>query len=169
MKYLPIVNTSLLLVVLAFVAFSAMDKPKLAYVDLGTVFNEFEMQKELNNRLDQLSNTRQVQQDSLELNLQRIASSPEFDQNNPDARFMQLRTMYLQNQERFEQDNQRMVQEYDKQIWTQLNQYLNDFGTNANYTFVFGANGQGSVMFAEPELNLTQEVIAYINERYDGK
>ncbi len=169
MKYLPIINTALLVVVLSIVALTAFDKPKMAYVDLGTVFNEFAMQQELSGQLEQLNNTRQVQLDSLEVNLQRMASLPEFNPEAPNTRFLQLRQDYLQRKEQYEQDSQRLVQEYDKQIWTQLNQYLNDFGQKANYSFVFGANGQGSVMFADAELNLTKEVISYINERYEGK
>ena len=168
MKYLPWINTSLLVALLVAVLAFATDRPQQAYVNLADVFEGFELQQDLSAQLEQLNNTRQLQLDSMELKLNQLAAAPDFDAEAPSAAFMALRSQYLRTEKRYAEDTERLTNEYDQQIWTQLNQYLADFGQQENYSFVFGANGQGHLMFADPELNRTSEVIAYINNRFHG-
>jgi hypothetical protein len=34
---------------------------------------------------------------------------------------------------------------------------------------IFGANGQGSLMYADEQTDITTPLLEYINDRYDGK
>ena len=62
-----------------------------------------------------------------------------------------------------------MAKQYTDQIWEQLNQYIKDFGTQHKYKFIFGSRGDGNLMYAEEQDNITSEVLTYVNERYQGK
>jgi len=168
MKYLPWINTSLLLALLLAVVAFASDRPQQAYVDLGEVFDGFELQQDLTAQLQSLNNSRQLQLDSMELKLQLLASAPDFNREAPSAEFVALRAQFLRMDQRYTEDTERLSAEYDAQIWTQLNQYMTDYGQQEHYNFVFGLNGQGSLMFADPELNRTSDVINYINTRFHG-
>ena len=37
------------------------------------------------------------------------------------------------------------------------------------YDVIFGASGEGNIMYATDELNITSEVLAYCNKKYSGK
>ena len=50
----------------------------------------------------------------------------------------------------------------------QLNQYVKEFGEKNSYDIIHGANGNGSLMYAKDILNLTEEVKAFINNKYKG-
>ncbi|MGB0178249.1 MAG: OmpH family outer membrane protein, partial [Owenweeksia sp.] len=105
--------------------------------------------------------------DSMELDLTTMARTTEFKPEKPGPEFISLRNLYSQKKQKFEEDNLRLSREYDKQIWNQLNQYIKDFGEERNYSMIFGANGQGSLMYAEDTKDITSELIDYINQKYE--
>ena len=49
------------------------------------------------------------------------------------------------------------------------NQYIKDYGIQNNYILIFGVSGQGNIMYANDGLDATEEVIEYVNKRYQGK
>jgi len=59
--------------------------------------------------------------------------------------------------------------QYDKEILAQLNQYVRDFGAKNNYEYIFGNDGNGSLMYAQESNDLTRQVTEYINQKYAGK
>jgi Skp family chaperone for outer membrane proteins len=49
-----------------------------------------------------------------------------------------------------------------------MNQYVKDFGSKYGYTYIFGADGSGFLMYSLEANNITKEVKEYINSRYKG-
>jgi len=76
---------------------------------------------------------------------------------------------YLMKQKSFEEDNQLLTQNYDGQIWKQINQYVKDYGKGKEYELIIGSAGNGSVMYSLDKLNITKEVLEYINSSYRGE
>lgn len=151
-------------------------QPRLAYVNLDKVYNDFEMKKELEKKLTTVQDMRKRQLDSLELGLNILSRTLQnfemsgnkkgLEERMPE--FEMLRQEYLQKQQAFEQDNQAMTQQYSEQIWKQINQYVKDFGKNKNYTYILGGDGTGSIMYAQEGNEITADVLAYVNESYKG-
>lgn len=143
---------------------------KTGYIDIPSVYNEFTLKKELETRLQEVENQRQAVLDSLKLDLQLLSSQlgAEPDQQTLQQ-FEYQRQQYLAKQQQFEQENQALMAQYDEQIGVQLNQYVKDFGGANKYHYVFGANGNGAIMYAEESEDLTQRVIEFINNKYAGK
>ncbi len=162
-----IINSIILLVLLAMGIYSLSQKEKNVYLDTAEVFNGFKLQKELRTKLENVQSARQAILDSIQLRLTAISSSSDFDPQNPGEEFFSLRGLYQQRQKQFEEDNQRLSNEYDRQIWNQLNQYVKDYGKEHNYTIIFGANGQGNIMYASETRDITKELIDYINNKYE--
>ncbi len=149
---------------------STLSIEKTVYVDSSRVFSDFKMTQELNTRLSNTQETRQVILDSLELRVRQLSI-----QQNARPADLELQASLGQaveelrfKSDRFQEDNQRQLQTYQDQIWKQLNQYIGDFREMNGYAYVLGATGSGNLMAANPSLDITNEIIAFVNQRYEG-
>lgn len=154
-----------------FAAYKANQSAKIAYVELGTVFSEFEMTKQYKTKLEATVLARKAVLDSLELGLKaksRSINALGKATDNVIEDFTYNKEYYLEKAQQFEEDNQALKQKFDAEINKQLNQYLKDYGEKGGYKYIFGANGSGNLMYANEGDNVTPQVIIYINERYKG-
>lgn len=163
---------SLLIIALSLLGWMYFDNPKTGYVVIGQVFESFEMKKEMQKKYENSKNAAQKIIDSLQFELQ--VTADKFDkEKNPDKeevmRFEQKRDEFFKRRQKFEEDVKSMSAEFDKQILTQLNQYAQDYGKAHGYTYIFGNDNNGSLMYAKEAEDITKEVIQYINEKYQGK
>jgi Skp family chaperone for outer membrane proteins len=147
-------------------------KTKLLYIDMGKVYEEFTLSKELNKELENVLKARKVITDSLFEDLRTKTQELKY-QNKKTLEDIQklakLEEEYYYRQQQYEKDNQATSNDYSAKIWNQLNQFVGDYGKENNCTFIFGANGQGNLMYADKEKNITDEVIAYVNAHYTGQ
>jgi outer membrane protein len=166
-KYLKIVVTLNLLLVASLGTYILFGKKNLktGYVEVSKVYQDFKMTKELEKKYEVVSNSRKLFLDSLEITLRTIVN-----QKDKIEEFNRVKKEYMVRKQQFEQDNQAMNSQYTKQIMTQLNQYMEDYGKQNGYDFVFGANGNGSLMYVdENAYDITTAVTGFVNSKYDGK
>lgn len=161
------------IVLIGFVAsYFAMinNVPKLAYVELETLYNDFPMKKELEAKLTNVQQARKNILDSLKIQLNAMSISIKSEKEVDAIRNFQIKKQeYLAKQENFEHDNQATTQAYSAQIWKQINQYVKDYGKQNSYTLLVGTDGSGTLLYADEKKNITTEVSTYINERYSGE
>lgn len=170
-NYVSLFLSVLALCACGYIGWSNYHHKKYAYIELKKVFDEFEMSKQYNNKLEATLSRRKLISDSMEVNLKaaarllatkNIKSGPEADE------FIMNKETYLEKRKQFEEDNNALRQQYNTEITKQLNQYIRDYGEKNKYELVLGADGSGGIMYAEDKLNVTEEVIKYINARYQG-
>jgi outer membrane protein len=129
------------------------------------------LKKELESKLMKVKNQRQAVLDSLEFEL-KVISKEIYAGKNTDKNkltvFETKREQYLVKKQEFSEDNENLSAQFDEQIFRQMNQYVKDFGEKKSYSYIFGANGQGVLMYAKESEDITDEVLKYINERYKG-
>lgn len=145
--------------------------PKTAYINTQQLYDQFAMKHELEKKYSQTENARKVILDSLQQDL--IALSTQMQQQKGvvktvSERFNVSQENYVTLQARFEQDNLVLSQKYSDEIWTRINLYVKEYGERNGYTYIYGANGGGSLMFAADAHDITFEVSDYINKRYQG-
>ena len=157
--------------VLGLSLFSILNKPKTAYVDTVEVYNNFEMKIELEKKLDETKDARTRILDSLLNEVETVVSYLRQNEKDKEAvnKYEFLRQQYLTREQQFEEDNRALAQQYTDQVWKQLNQYVKDFGEDQNYQYIYGTTGQGNLMYAKEQLEISEEVLKYVNERYQGK
>lgn len=144
---------------------------KLVYIEMGKVYNEFSLSKELNKGLEEVFKKRKAVIDSLFEDLRMQTQALKFQEKKTledVKRVAKLEEDYYYKQQEFEKQNQSTTAESDAKIWNQINQYIKDYGKSHDYTFMLGANGDGNVMYAAESKNVTKDVIQYINNRYNG-
>lgn len=145
---------------------------KTGYVDVVEVFEAFEMKQELKTKLDSELYGQQASLDSLMFQLQSLnneLSSKPNPTNEEIQKFQSLQTYYVQQQQLFDEYRQELTTKYDSQLFEQLNQYIKDYGEDNGYDYVFGATGDGNILYGAEPANITEEVIKYINDSYQGK
>jgi outer membrane protein len=145
---------------------------KLVYIEMGKVYEEFHLSKELNKELEKVLSARKLITDSLFEDLRRKTQDLKYQEKKTIGDIQKLAKLEeecLYKREQFQKENQSTSSEYNTKIWNQINQLVHDYGVDNKLTIVFGANGQGNIMYGDERKNVTKEVIEYINNRYNDK
>ena len=147
------------------------NRNKVVYVEMGKIYEGFSLSKELNTELQNVLGTRKQLTDSLLQDLTKQADELKLQTKKTMVdveRVAKVEQVYLYKKEMMEKDNQAISANYNDKIWNQINQYIADYGKEKGLTLVLGANGQGNIMYGDETKNVTEEVIAYLNSRYNG-
>ena len=156
---------------IAFMLYGFISEPKVAFVHVQEVYNEFEYKKELENKYERVQSSRTRILDSLEIQINALATNIQNSEANREMNMQNYQYLVAQYQEKkknFSEDNSIISEKYTEQIWKQLNQYIKEFGEQKGYAFIHGADGSGSVMYAAKGYNITDQLKEYVNERYLG-
>jgi outer membrane protein len=146
---------------------------KSAFINTEQVYENFDLKKKKESELKSTEQIRQGMLDSMKLQLDMMFSQMKEKQKINDSlsvnNFTHLRETYFKRQEEFKQANEALAKQYSTEIWSQLNQYLKDYGQKMGYQYIFGANGDGALLFADDAVNITDDVKGYVNERFKGQ
>ena len=166
-----IVLALLLISTILYILLQTQSQAKTGFVVIQELYQGFEMKKEMEQKYLQVKNVRDKILDSLTLDLKTVAKKVETEQEknrNTINEFTTKRTDYLQRKQTFEADNNALSQKYDKEILMQMNQYVKEYGEANGYNYIYGNDGNGSLMYAKNTQNITKQVIEYINNKYKG-
>lgn len=143
---------------------------RVAYVNTPKLFKEFLLTKKLEMQFSEITGKRKSSLDSMIISLEVLNEQVKKAKENVDltSRLQSGKAFYIQQNEFFSQDNERIKAEYDKQIWNQLNQYIKDYGIKHHLDMIIGADGSGSLMYADSRLDITDQVVEYSNNRFTG-
>ncbi len=150
--FLIIANVTLL-GVLAFMLIQEKKNEKYGFIVNQRVFNEFQGKKELEERLALVKQNNQSALDSLKTLITLTAN------------FSLIKT-YQDQIDEIESNQLELTNRYTEDIWKRLNEYIIDYGKKNNFSFIFGASGNGNLMYAGEAMNVTDEVIRFVNEKY---
>ncbi|HRE68572.1 MAG TPA: hypothetical protein PLM56_12910 [Cyclobacteriaceae bacterium] len=80
-----------------------------------------------------------------------------------------LRDLYSKRAEEYGREETLLVEQFTSEVWAFINDGIKEYGDTHGYDFIFGATGDGSLMFARESTNVTDSVIQFINRKYSGK
>lgn len=150
--------------VVVFSSCQSENNQKVLYVQNQELFAEYKGKKELDIKYDEWKNVWKIKLDSLELTVNQLKNN-----NDNNEIFQQKAYEFQMTQNEFQQRAQELQSQYFEQVWKQLNSYIKEFGETNDCQLILGANGDGSIMYAVEEIDITKEVISYVNDRYEGK
>jgi len=145
-------------------------KSTVAYIRLQEVYDNFTYKKKLQEKLESISNVHEHKLDSLKvmLNAKRnVLRIKQNDKLNEEANLLNERIHILEK--KFYERSQAITDDFTEKILKQLNQYISDFGDMSDYDIIIGASGEGNIMYGRNKLDLTTDIIEYINGRYEGE
>lgn len=151
-------------------SFSSINQSRTGFILLEEVYKGFDLKLELERKFVLTQKARKKLLDSMELDLKFLENRVR-DQHLNDEEVLELnkrKELFWIKKNQTEEDNLALSRQYDKQILTQLNQYVKDFGQENSYSYIYGNDGNGNLMYGADGKNITQEIINYINKRYKG-
>lgn len=157
--FLCIAFLAMLLVMFFFFFF----KKTIVYVDSKKVYNEFNMTIELKNEYNKLVSVHKRYLDSLMLDYEVT------QRENKNTILLEIKKdNYISTKDEFIKVEEQLNNKLTNQSWNQINQYMMDYGEKYGYDFIMGAFGNGNIMYANESKNVTDDVIEFINRKYQG-
>jgi outer membrane protein len=151
-----IVAGGLLLVLLQCTLLGSGDSTR--YVSMSLVFEECKIRDKYEQELKAIEQQSNARLAELENEVRRLKAS-----GSDAAKTGQLEQQLLALRDQLTQEYQQKSETFERVIWEKINQKVNEYGKEQGYDYIFGAKGDGSIMYASDEKDITKEVIAYIN------
>ena len=165
-----IISPVLIISAISFCLFwSYYSSKKIAYVNTVLVYDNFKLKKELESKYKTVELLRQNLLDSIKFKIQYITIKGKNLSEEDRNQINDLQRSYLYKEKEFNANNEETAQQYSEQIWKQINQFMEDYGKENKYDYIFGASGQGNIMYAKNGDDITKDVTDYINKKYSGE
>ncbi len=115
--------------------------------------------------------------DSLVTNWQSELMAYEKERPTLSKKEVELKQELLQSKQQqvnnYQQAIQKQIQEEDQKmtqtVVNDINDYVKEYGKSHGYPIIFGAGGNGNIMYADDAADLTEEVLVGLNAQYHGK
>jgi outer membrane protein len=143
-------------------------QPRTAYIQSYDVYEAFDGRKELQQRFENEVKQEKIQLDSMKLYLEQMPVSTNVSAED-QQRVKGLWTAYRHKQQNYQQRYDERSTYYNDQIWKQINTYVQEYGKEQGYRYIFGASGNGSLMYGSEGENISKAVIKFVNLKYQGK
>lgn len=161
LNLLFIFNVLLIGLLVTYFAFMILEpNKKIVYVDNNKLFEGFNMTKEMKQVGEKEFNTRKIGLDLLYSRLQ--------SQTISDGDKKTLMQQFIQGKEELEQFNQSFATEEASKIWSRIQGYTADFSQENKYQLIIGSQNRQAVLFADENVDVTNELLTYINKKYEG-
>lgn len=143
-----------------------------AVVDLQELYNSFNYQLELKDEFEKMQFGFTAQRDSLDQAIQFIesdlATNNTISGEDKNVIYERAYVNYLDKKEWLQYQEDSIAGNYTARVWTHLNSYLGEYGDEKDFDVIIGMQGDGTVMYVKDQVDVTEDVIAYVNEKYEG-
>lgn len=134
---------------------------KIVVIDVIEVFNEFQMKKDMEKRVEAPLARLSGQIDSMKALVQQAEHSGD------EATYNKYMQSFVQMQQEAQSAYELSDKNINEQVWKRLNPLIDEFGKKNNYKVIIGANGMGTVLYNEEQVDRTKELIRFINNAYE--
>ncbi|KIA95039.1 hypothetical protein OA93_19015 [Flavobacterium sp. KMS] len=160
-KLLIAVNFLLLIVLIVALIFVSLKlNTKIVAVNSSILFDNFIMTRELKRVGEKEFQTRKVQIDSLYSLLQ----SQSISENKRQI----LLKQFISDKEELVQFNQSFAINESSKIWSRIHTYTEEFSKENRYQLIIGSENKTPVLYTDETIDVTQDLLKYINKRYEG-
>ena len=155
------------------VLFYIHTREKIAFIKTDEIFNDFQLKKELEKELTVFRDKKGNLLDSLSamLKVKGEFISQEKNESNKKKKIEEyygLEKIYKNKKEQLDSQEEQLVNNFNQQIYKQINEYTQEYGEKNNYKFIFGTTTEGNIMYAGKSEDITHQVNDYINSKYQG-
>ena len=170
MKKLVIVFVSVLL-------FTSCTQTKIGYVDVEEIMKEYDAtkdveaslkseQEKMGKSLDSLSAVFQTKVQAYYKKAQRMSAK---SRQTAEAELQQEQQALQVKGQEAQQILQQKSQEELKKLGEKLDDAVEEYATANKYNMILGTQGNGTVMYGDDVLNLTETILDILNEAYEAK
>ncbi|WP_140487108.1 OmpH family outer membrane protein [Flavobacterium sp. GSA192] len=165
-------------VILSVVAiYMAKSSSELVYVDVNKLIEGYSRTKVAKAEFDKKANLMKANVDSLVANWQKELKNYEKERSSLSPKELKLKEELLGNKQQqingYQEAIQKKIQEENQKVTqtviNDINDYIKEYGKKNGYKIIFGANGGGTIMYADESSDLTEDVLKGLNEEYGEK
>ena len=172
---LPIALIALILSVSSF--FYLKSTSDLVYVDVNKLLDGYKRTKIVKAEFDEKAKTMKANVDSLMTDWQKELKNYEKERSAMSKKELALKQELLGTKQQqisnYQEAVQKQLQEEDKKVTqtvvNDINDFVKEYGKKKGYEVIFGATGNGTIMYGESASDLTDEVLAELNTEFQGE
>lgn len=149
-------------------------KSKIAFVRSNELVYGYEGMKEAHLLQEEKTQQYQANLDTLQADFQKALNAYQqglsgFSKEERAAKEKML-AMQQENLKRYSAGVEESVQKNDQDltqgILNQINSFIEGYAKTHNYTLIFGTTSSGNILYGEPAIDITEEVLKQLNEHY---
>lgn len=172
-------KNTILVAAIAFTVFSCNKAPevkevKTAYVDTAKLFEEYTEAKdikakykskseEMGRELDQ--EAKRFKEDAAYFQRNAQANGQEWAQKNGAALQERQQKLQYAEQELSRKLQTEMGVESDSMV-SLVKKFVKSYGKEKGYSYIYGTNESGSILYAEEKYDITKEIVKLLNDKY---
>lgn len=169
---------SLIAILFSIVAiFNPKSSEELVYVDVNKLMDGYKRTEVVRKDLQQKTKIFKANVDSLVSRWQKELKAYEKERSSLSKKEKELKQELLANKQQqinsYQQAVQKQVQEADQKatqtVINDINDYVKEYGKKYNHQIIFGAGGNGNIMYAVEGADLTAKVLEGLNTEFEGK
>jgi outer membrane protein len=135
---------------------SLCNQQKVVYVDLYKLLNSYEFKKQQEQQQQAQLVVFKNAMDSLKKEFFTATAAPVKEKLAGTIQQVEYNmNAYL------EQSNEKI----NKAVWDKLNPIVDEFGKKQNYELIMGANGMGTILYGKEKVDITNDLIRFVNEK----
>lgn len=142
---------------------SESSEGKIGFMDNVRVFEEFEMKKDYDQRMEVELRSEVNQLDSLERKINTMISLQD------TIELFRVRKEYYVLEQQYQQKFESLATRYTNEVNDRLNGYIKKYSEKNGYDFILGSGGQGNVMYVKENKEVTEKLIEFINKEFNKK
>ncbi|MFC4221157.1 OmpH family outer membrane protein [Flagellimonas marina] len=157
--------------------FISQPKSESVYVDVNRLLENYERTKVDREAFTEKANVMKANVDSLMTDWQDELKTYEKERSSMTKKELALKQELLQNKQQqinnYQQAIQKQIQEEDQKmtqtVVNDINDFVKEYGKKYGHRIIFGAQGNGNIMYAEEGADLTDKILEGLNQQYHGK
>jgi outer membrane protein len=134
----------------------------IVYMDNFRVFENFQLKKDYDKLLEKELIQESQSVDSMGMSLTKLIEQGKLSEEEVNNR----KASYFEIQKNLEGKFETLSKDYTAKVYERLNEYIKTFGKENKYKLILGANGQGNVMYSDEQIDITDDLIEFINKKY---
>lgn len=152
-------------------------KSELVYVDVNQLLEGYDRTKVEQQAFEKKAAVMKANVDSLLTDWQDELKTYEKERASMTEKELALKQELLQSKQQqinnYQQAIQKQIQEEDQKmtqtVVNDINDYVKEYGKKHSHPIIFGAHGNGNIMYAEQATDLTDIILEGLNMQYNGK
>ncbi len=157
--------------------FFLQSSSELVYVDVNKLLDGYKRTAIVKAEFDEKAKVMKSNVDSLVANWQDELKAYEKERSSMSIKEVELKQELLANKQQqinnYQQAVQKQLVEEDKKITqtviNDINDFVKEYGKTKGYKVIFGATGNGTIMYGEESSDLTGQVLEELNAEFEGK
>ncbi len=167
-----IVEIVVVLVLASLTIYTFVTKPRIAYVESNFLMQHYDGVKDLNENLKRDFSQETFYVDSLKKTYQELMNEENVQdynsqENNKKLEFLKKLNGEINYRESLlnkEINDKRM--QYMQGIVDQMNKVVKEYASSKGYDLILGSTDYGNIVYSNEKYDITEEVLAALNEKY---